>query len=202
MGGNKMALFEQIGKKITVASQGVVKQTRNLTDTTRLNAKISENKNKMSQLLFEMGNDYYKKHRKDQDCEEQEYIDQINALFIEILNYQKEIEEIKTAESCPACGARIAEDAAFCMKCGTKLSPEEIEEESNEPSRKCPSCGEVVDDDNVFCIYCGTKISDNADDFSDDSEEQIEDEPMRICPECGAEAENDDVFCMICGAKL
>lgn len=27
----------------------------------------------MSQLLFEMGNDYYKKHRKDVDCEEQEF---------------------------------------------------------------------------------------------------------------------------------
>ena len=86
-----MAFFEEIGKKITSASQGVAKQARNLSDTTRLNAKISENKKKMSQLLFEMGNDYYKKHRKDQDCEEQEYIDQLNVLFREILKYQKEL---------------------------------------------------------------------------------------------------------------
>lgn len=53
-----MAFFEQIGRRITDAGQGVAQQTKNLTDMTRLNAKISENKKKMSQLLFEMGEDY------------------------------------------------------------------------------------------------------------------------------------------------
>ena len=131
-----MALFEQLGKKITDASHGVVKQTRNLTDTTRLNAKISENKKKMSQLLFEMGNDYYKKHRKDQDCEEQEYIDQLNVLFHEILRYQKEIEEIMV-EIDEEIGIKLkagigrgknAEDAAYMADIGL----EEIRANNNE----------------------------------------------------------------------
>jgi len=199
-----MALFEQLGKKITDASYGVVKQTRNLTDTTRLNAKISENKKKMSQLLFEMGNDYYKKHRKDQDCEEQEYIDQLNALFHEILKYQKEIEEIKTSKTCKVCGSRIAEGAAFCMSCGTKVGADEVEasEDDDEVTRKCPACGALVDEDCVFCMACGTKLEDSADEYSDEDEYEDEEDSARVCPTCGTEAEDDDMFCMICGTKL
>lgn len=198
-----MALFEQIGKKLTDASQGVVKQTRNLTDTTRLNMKISENKKKMSQLLFEMGNDYYTKHRKDMDCEEQGYIDQVNALFYEIIEWQKEIEEIKASETCKVCGSRITEGASFCMSCGTKLGVDEVEEtEEVETSvRKCPVCGACADDDSVFCISCGTKLENDADEHFDD-EYEAEEAPVRTCPVCGTEAEDDDIFCMICGTKL
>ena len=58
-----MAFFENIGKKISNAGQGAAQQAKNLTDTTRLNARISELKKKISQLMLEMGNDYYKKHR-------------------------------------------------------------------------------------------------------------------------------------------
>ena len=198
-----MALFEQIGKKIADASHGVVKQTRNLTDTTRLNAKISENKKKMSQLLFEMGNDYYKKHRKDQNCEEQEYIDQINALFHEILKYQEEIETIKTSEICKVCGSRIADGEEFCMSCGTRVGADEVEYEDDESEsvRCCPTCGEEVDEESVFCTACGQKLEDAEDECSDEEYEDGE-ESVRVCPTCGTEAEDDDIFCMNCGTKL
>lgn len=199
-----MAFFEEIGKKLTNAGQGVAKQTKNLTETTRLNAKITETKKKMSQLLFEMGNDYYKKHRKDKDCEEQEYIDQLNVLFHEILKYQKEIEEIKTSETCKVCGSRIAEGAAFCMSCGTKVGTDEVEdtEDDDEVTRMCPACGAAVDDDCVFCMACGTKLEDSIDEDSDEEEYEDEDGSVRVCPTCGTEAEDDDMFCMICGTKL
>lgn len=199
-----MALFDQIGKKITDAGHGVVKQTRNLTDTTRLNVKISENKKKMSHLLFEMGNDYYKKHRNDRNCEEQEYIDQINVLFREILKYQKEIEEINTSETCKVCGSRIAEGAAFCMSCGTKVGEDEVVdvEEDDEVAGKCPACGAPVDDDCAFCMVCGKKLEDSADEHTDEEEYEEEEDYVRVCPTCGTEAEEDDMFCMICGTKL
>ncbi len=117
-----MAFFKQIGKRITDVSQGVAQQTRNLTDITRLNAKIAEKKETMSQLLFEMGHDYYQKHRKDTDCEEQEYVDRLNALFLEIMKCQDEVELLKAPNTCKACGARLAEGASICMNCGARLS--------------------------------------------------------------------------------
>lgn len=199
-----MAFFEEIGKKITNAGQGVAQQTKNLTETTRLNAKISETKKKMSQLLFEMGNDYYKKHRKDKDCEEQEYIDQLNVLFHEILKCQKEIEEIKNATVCKVCGSRIAEGAAFCMSCGTRIGAD-VEEDTadyDEAIRKCPACGAPVDENSVFCMACGTKLEDAAEEYAEAAEYADEVASARICPTCGTKAEDDDMFCMICGTKL
>lgn len=198
-----MAFFENIGKKITDAGQGVAQQTKNLTDTTRLNAKIAENKKKMSQLLFEMGNDYYKKHRKDAACEEQGYIDQVNALFYEIIKCQKEIEQIKSAEVCSICGARIEAGAAFCMGCGTRLGADELEadEPAEDTARRCPVCGAAVEDGSAFCMCCGSKLA-NTDSRA---EPVMEEEPQsygRVCPVCGMEAEEDDMFCMNCGTRL
>ena len=199
-----MAFFEEISKKITNAGQGVAQQAKNLSDTARLNAKISENKKRMSQLLFEMGNDYYKKHRKDQDCEEQEYIDRINVLFREILRFQKEIEEIKTSETCKVCGSRITEGAAFCMSCGSRVCEEEIEDAENETAvvRRCPACGADIDEDSTFCTACGQRLEDADAECSDEEEYEGEEESVRVCPTCGTEAENDDIFCMNCGARL
>lgn len=196
-----MAFFDDIGKKITNAGQEVVQQTKNLTDTTRLNGKISENKKEMSQLLFEMGNDYYKKHKKDKNCEEQEYIDRINALFLEILKCQKEIEEIKNASVCKVCGARIAEGAAFCMNCGARVGADEMEdtETYDESVRKCPVCGAPVDEGSLFCMTCGTRLENAAEDSSGHAAQM---KSARVCPNCGTEAEDDDAFCMICGTKL
>lgn len=198
-----MALFEEIGRRIANAGQGVAQQTKNLTETTRLNAKISENKKKMSQLLFEMGNDYYKKHRKDVDCEEQEYINKVNALFFEVIQLEDEIEKIKTSENCKACGARLSNGAAFCMSCGAKLGKDDIEEMEapQKASKACPACGEIVDADSLFCVSCGAKLSGDENGYSDEQEYE-QDAAARICPVCGAEAEDDDVFCIGCGNKL
>lgn len=198
-----MAFFENIGKKITDAGQGVALQTKKLTDTTRLNAKIAENKEKMSQLLFEMGNDYYKKHRKDAACEEQEYIDQVNALFYDILKWQKEIEQIKSADVCKVCGARIEAGAAFCMSCGAGLGADEMEvdESAGGTTRRCHICGAAVEEGSAFCIYCGTKLA-NTDNRAEPAMEVEPQSYGRVCPVCGMEAEEEDMFCMNCGTRL
>lgn len=203
-----MAFFEQIGKRITDAGQGVAQQTKNLTDTTRLNAKIAENKKKMSQLLFEMGQDYYQKHRKDKDNEEQEYIDLVNELFREILKCQKEIELIKAVDVCKVCGSRIVEGSSFCMSCGARLNADEIDDSSlidSSNTRKCPVCGTVVDEESAFCTSCGAKLADPDDAYEYTEGDEAPEETQyssRICPVCGAEAEDEDLFCLNCGAKL
>ena len=50
---------------------------------------------------------------------------------------------------CKNCGARIADNAGFCGKCGAKLPVQ----------KTCPNCGNVVTDDMAFCNKCGTKLS-------------------------------------------
>lgn len=203
-----MAFFEQIGRRITDAGQGVAQQTKNLTDMTRLNAKISENKKKMSQLLFEMGEDYYKRHRKDMNCEEQEYIERVNELFTEIIRCQDEIEAIKKADVCKVCGSRIEEGSSFCTSCGARLSGDELEDSAfwdASPSMKCPVCGAEIDEDSSFCTSCGKKLSkfDEKYDYAEDDAVQEDIQySARICPVCGSEAEDEDLFCLNCGTKL
>lgn len=156
-----MAFFEQIGRRITDAGQGVAQQTKNLTETARLNNLISANKKKMSQLLWEMGQDYYQKHRKDTNCEEQVYIDQVNDLFREIVKCQKEIDRIKSSETCRVCGARLSEGMSFCMSCGAGVTggaQHVSHPASQELLEVCPVCGEAVTRDSLFCISCGTRL--------------------------------------------
>ena len=146
-----MAFFEQIGKRITDAGQGVAQQTKNLSDIARLNGQISDRKKKMSQLFLEMGQDYYKNHRRDTACEEQAYIDQLNDLYAELSALKSELAQVKGVTKCPTCGAEIPAGSAFCTACGAKTAPA-----ANPGS--CPQCGAAVEAGNAFCNCCGAKL--------------------------------------------
>ncbi|MBI4415693.1 MAG: zinc ribbon domain-containing protein [Euryarchaeota archaeon] len=52
------------------------------------------------------------------------------------------------ARACTNCGTAVAEDDAFCRKCGAKLPAE----------RTCPSCGSLVPPDDAYCRTCGAKV--------------------------------------------
>ena len=119
-----MAFFEQIGKKLTDAGQGVAQQTKNLADVTRLNVAIAEKERKITQLYSAIGQAYYEKHKDDPDVEIPE-IAEVNALVAEIAQSKQEINQIKGVQNCPACGAEIADTAAFCTSCGTKVAKDE-----------------------------------------------------------------------------
>lgn len=192
-----MTLFEQFGKRITDAGQGVAQQAKNFSETTRLNAKIADNKKKMSQLLFELGQEYYKAHRKDVDCEGKKYIDEVNELFQEILKLQKDIEAIKSSKVCNTCGARIPEGASFCMSCGAKIDADDAFVFTSSEVRRCPACGNEVDTGNAYCIFCGNRLS-----ADEDDEIVAEDDYVRLCPACGMEVQDEDFFCQNCGKKL
>lgn len=200
-----MAFLEQISRRLTDAGQSVAQQTKNLTDTTRMNAKILENKKKISKLLLEMGQDYYQKHKDDADNEEQAYINRINELSQEITRCQNEIVQIKTAPICRSCGARITENSAFCMNCGAKLQTVQAPVSSPVPTRTCPACGSTVARDSAFCISCGTKLEVLEEEYVFIEDEDIPSEAQispRICPVCDTETQDEDLFCPVCGTQL
>ncbi len=154
-----MAFFEQIGKRLTDAGQGVAQQTKNFTDVTRLNGTISEKERKISQLYASIGESYYERHRRDSTSEELQKIEEINTLFAEIAQCREEIKQIKGTVKCPDCGAEVALNSSFCNSCGAKISQDiEATESVAAETRICPNCHVAVKKDNLFCNHCGTKL--------------------------------------------
>lgn len=129
---------------------------------------------------------------------------------------------------CANCHAPLAEDEAFCPKCGTKYEP---------PScRKCPSCGRLLKEAEVFCPGCGTRYPEEAQKEAEDrlpavpdgeisegavsenvvSEGAVSEDVVsggaisggvvcpkgKVCPNCGEVNEEEAVFCGGCGFRL
>lgn len=157
-----MAFWEQIGKKITDAGQGVAQQTKNLADIAKLNSAIYEKEKRIASLYSEIGKAYYENHKDDAAAEEASSISELNKLFAEVKQHKSEIGRIKGVEKCPHCGAEVAHGSAFCNSCGKAFSQSEPTPVTTATDgRVCPSCKAAVPEGNLFCNNCGTKIETN-----------------------------------------
>jgi len=93
--------------------------------------------------------------------------------------------------NCPQCGAQNPDGAAFCMKCGTPLTPNQASQRQGSPqsstmtsstpkapiiapigvtSLKCPNCGAPISpkfgEMVITCEYCGSAVTLGADGWS------------------------------------
>lgn len=197
-----MAFFEQIGKKISNAGQGVAQQTKNLADIARLNSTISEKEKQIAQLHSSIGTQYFDHHKDDATCEFVEQVSAISALLSEIDQCKESIKQIKGVTKCPHCGAEIPAGSVFCNICGTKADtgveiPKAENNDSISNQKICKTCGSIIPDENIFCSQCGTK-------YVDDHEEKVNipNAVVDVCPKCGNTVPEGDMFCSNCGTKI
>lgn len=155
-----MAFFEQLGKKISDAGQGVAQQTKNLADIAKLNNMVSGKEKRIAALYSEIGKAYYESHKNDAVAEEKAGISEINTLFAEIEQHRDEISRIKGIKKCPNCGADVASGSAFCNSCGQALAQDEPAPAPTD-GKVCKSCGAAVPDGNLFCNNCGARLEAN-----------------------------------------
>ena len=153
-----MAFFEQLGKKLSDAGQGVAQQTKNFADVSRLNGTISDKERQITQLYQSIGQAYYQRHQNDGDLEFQSETEEIKKLLSEIAQHQEEIKRIKGVVKCPSCGADVPAQAAFCNSCGTKMASHVPVQTPAGETRTCSACGAVLTKDNLFCTHCGAKL--------------------------------------------
>lgn len=149
-----MAFFEQLGKKITDASQGVAQSGKNVMDVARLNNLISDKKKQIAANYSALGEAYYAAHKDDANPEQSRFVFAIKALFDDIERAENEIKQIKGVVKCPTCGADIPLGAAFCSVCGT-VTPEQTKAAAPAGIRTCPQCGKPAAEGNKFCTGCG-----------------------------------------------
>ena len=191
-----MAFFEQLGKKITDAGQGISQSTKNMAEISRLNSAISENRKHIAGYTAAIGESYYKRHKDDPDNEEPERINNLNRLYAEIAQYEDRIKQLRGIGKCPNCGADVPNGAAFCNACGTRIA----QPAQAQAAGVCPNCHAPVAPGNRFCTSCGTMIP--ASPAGDESEKAEPEQTAPTCPGCGAPVDADSKFCTNCGAKL
>lgn len=86
--------------------------------------------------------------------------------------------------TCPNCGAQIADNYRFCTECGNKIPSSNV----------CPHCGAAMNDGDVFCQKCGMR--------ADEAVTPPVAEPvLNSCPHCGAPMGEADAFCQNCGKR-
>lgn len=159
-----MAFFEQLGKRISDAGQGVAHQAKSFADVTRINNEISGKERQIAQLYQTIGQLYYEQHKDDPAPEYQQEVDAVKALFSEIEQRKEEIKQIKGIEKCPNCGADVPTQSAFCSACGARMAPAAEPEPAETPAADeekqiCPACGAAIKKGNLFCTNCGAKLN-------------------------------------------
>lgn len=159
-----MSLFDQLADNFTKLTKDVGSKAQEITETAKLNAKISDANTLIKSTYAAIGESYYNSHKDDENPEMAEQFKIIEEAKKTISEYQSQINSIKGVRICPNCGAEISDKSAFCNKCGTKVEKIVEEKEPIAEKKKCSVCGEPLDDDAAFCTNCGTPVTgdDNA----------------------------------------
>lgn len=152
-----MAFLDNIGRKMSEAGQKVRQKTGELSDTSRLNAQISEEERRISAAYQEIGKLYMSLHHSDPEPELRELVASVVRSEQTIRSCREQILRIRRVRTCSRCGAEIAVGNAFCPQCGNPIPREEPV--SNLNRKVCASCGTVMSPDMRFCTKCGRPLT-------------------------------------------
>lgn len=158
-----MAFFEDVGKKLSKAGQGVAQTTRNVADKMKLSNAISEEKKNIERLYTAIGEQYFEEYA---DCAEGELaslVEEVKASFARMSDYNGQLNKLKGIMVCQECGAEIPANAIFCNMCGVRIvrpdpEPEPEPEIVEEEPAVCYVCGADIEPGARFCTRCGTPV--------------------------------------------
>ncbi|HEY8499121.1 MAG TPA: zinc-ribbon domain-containing protein [Clostridia bacterium] len=102
--------------------KNISQKTGDMVEVTKLNSAISQEKEKIRKLYYEIGTAIYEQYKTGNNPEVEEKCAQIAEIEQKIEELQQKIQEIKSSKKCPGCGTEVSTDTAFCPQCGTKLN--------------------------------------------------------------------------------
>ncbi len=120
-----MAFFEDLGKKISKASQSVVDKGKELADITKINLAISDEERKIEDAYKKIGKLFVEKIGDRAEGEFADLVGEVKSAEGKISEYKQQIKDIKGITVCPKCAAELQADAIFCNRCGAKLDETE-----------------------------------------------------------------------------
>ena len=174
-----MALFD----KLSGIARNLGDKASEAIETTKLNSKISTEKNAIADCMRQIGEYYYQKHQTGAVDEPDlaELFATIDGHHQTITETQAEINRLQEESAlqrqmaqsapisatvapvfegvpCPACGAANTPGTNFCIGCGSKLAMQAPEPEPELEYRTCPECGAQVSLESRFCGECGYRF--------------------------------------------
>lgn len=122
-------LLENVGKNISETAETLGKKTERMVEIQKLKNQIRMANREIGQNYEELGEMLYRKYQTGETIDPQStaICEDITELKAEIASYKDEISKYRGESVCPECGAAVPDDAAFCMKCGTRMPVRETE---------------------------------------------------------------------------
>ena len=143
--------------KLQQVGQGVVRGTKELTDTTRLRSQIAEEQRQIANFYAQIGKTYYETVEPEADSPIGALCQAIKAAQERIEKYEEDILQIKGTRRCPVCNANVPIADPFCGSCGAKHEVPVQAEPVAAAKKFCTGCGSEISPGSGFCTICGQK---------------------------------------------
>ncbi len=121
--------FEDLRGTITNAAENVSKRTESFIETQKVRAQINSANRSVEKSYKDLGEMIYQRYASGEgvDAETAVICEDIARTYALIAEKKEELAGKHGKKICPVCEAEVDTEAAYCMKCGSK-----IEEESQE----------------------------------------------------------------------
>ena len=90
-----MGFFDELGKKISDASQDMMQKGKDFADTTKLNSQIHDEERKISAVYTKIGKKYFEEFHQEAGAGYQDLVDEIHASQAKISEYQEKLNALK-----------------------------------------------------------------------------------------------------------
>ena len=142
-----MALFEDLGKRVSNAAKTVTRRTQEAADAVKLNGQIASYQEQIEELFMQVGKAYFAVHSAGGNEVADKLCAEIEHMQAEQKSVREQLDALRNVRRCPNCGETQAASAAFCASCGTKMPevkrpepviPEPVQTEEPEAAAPVP----------------------------------------------------------------
>jgi len=184
--------FEKLGEKskevakktastISATSKDVAQKTKDATEISMINMKISKERDIANRRYQKMGEAFYREHigKEIEDEEMEWFCGKIKENLDIIKEHNRQIQVIRGVPICFVCGKEISDKAFFCVSCGYRTERDIAERDKEQEER------DKTGEDKRTSAYRDAEVIEG-----------------KICSQCERPCKYEDLFCSNCGNAL
>lgn len=149
-----MAFFENLGDQISALGRKSFGKAKDLSESARLSAMVSEEERTVSDIYYQIGKLYASNHKADYEACFAELFARLAKSEDNIQRYKQQIMDLRGVQLCDRCGAEVPKGSQFCSACGAPVKPP-----VPAGCTLCPKCGAAVERGMRFCTSCGNPMN-------------------------------------------